>query len=568
MRLDAQILNRFDSAADWVSENPTLASGELGIQSDGYFKIGDGTTDWGNLDYAGGSAELANYFLADGSRELAGHLLPEMTGASGVVSARDIGSSSQKIRRLYVHDAYIDAGSLYVNNKLVLQDDSGTITVSTDEDQDLKIRTTGTGDLVLESDNEVNSIAKGGIEFTVPSNIPTKHLNFTNLSSGGNLTFSAVGANAQVQFSATEEIDLTASLIDVNGALDVSAEITFGTLHHHNLTGLDDDDHSQYILATGTRAFTGKVTGVAPTENNQLATKSYVDGVVQGLDWQESVISMTNNASATATLGNRYISTETIGGWTINNIYEYNGTTWDETVSNEGIAAWVESDDVLYTFSGAAWIKFGSTITHDNLNAVDSGTYRHLNASQVTELTTSGICTTHTHSQLSASDGSPNPALSVDANGNIGIGTAVPYAKLDVQGTTRQSSLTTYTKTITTAASAGTYYIVRQFIDNSNWGGGGVLIEVFSTFPDYNTQDYGMYFAGYGYPENAAGVTTKIAGAIAPIWQNAVNISGNYYYRDLGITLPTYTSLTMRINSTITITTNLTAAQQDRLYLY
>ena len=397
MRLNAQILNRFDSSANWVSDNPTLASGEIGIQSDGYFKIGDGITAWTGLDYAGGVTTLQEYFMVDGSRELAGHLLPEMTGASGVVSARDIGSPSQKIRNLYVHDAYIDAGSLYVNNKLVLEDDSGTITVSTDEDQDLKIRTTGTGDLVLESDNEVNSVAKGGVEFTVPSDNPTKHLNFTNQSTGGNLTFSTTGANGQVQFSSIDEIDLTAPSIDVNGAMDVSGEITFGTLHHHNLTGTSDDDHSQYILATGARAFTGKVTGVTPTETNQLATKSYVDSAVQGLDWQVSVLDRTTNALATTTTGFRYISSETSGGWTINNVYEYNGATWDEVAASEGMAAWVEDEDILYTFNGSAWVKFGSTITHENLNAVNGGTYRHLSAAHVTELTTSGSCTIHTH---------------------------------------------------------------------------------------------------------------------------------------------------------------------------
>jgi hypothetical protein len=407
MILNAQILNRFDSAANWVSENPTLASGEVGVQSDGHFKVGDGTTAWGDLDFAGGSAELNNYLLADGTRELAGHLLPEMTGASGVVSARDIGSSDQKIRNLYVHDAYIDAGSLYVNNKLVLQDDSGTITISTDADQDLKVKTTGTGDVVFQSENEVNSVAKGGIEFTVPSDNPTKHINFTNQSTNGNLTFSAAGTGSQIQFTALDEIDLTATNIDINGAMDVSGEITFGTLHHHNLTGISDDDHSQYILATGARAFTGKVTGVTPTETNQLATKSYVDSAVQGLDWQESVLDITTNALATATTGFRYISSETSGGWTINNIYEYNGATWDETAASEGFAAWVEDEDILYTFNGSAWVKFGSTITHENLNAVNGGTYRHLSAAHVTELTTSGSCTIHTH----AGGGLPSGAI-------------------------------------------------------------------------------------------------------------------------------------------------------------
>ena len=38
--------------------------------------------------------------------------------------------------------------------------------------------------------------------------------------------------------------------------------------------------------------------------------------------------------------------------------------------------------------------------------------------------------TLHRHSELSASDGTPDPALSVDANGKVGIGTAAPSEKL------------------------------------------------------------------------------------------------------------------------------------------
>ena len=40
----------------------------------------------------------------------------------------------------------------------------------------------------------------------------------------------------------------------------------------------------------------------------------------------------------------------------------------------------------------------------------------------------------HLHSKLVASDGSPNPALSVDASGNVGIGTTSPTSKLHVVG--------------------------------------------------------------------------------------------------------------------------------------
>jgi len=42
--------------------------------------------------------------------------------------------------------------------------------------------------------------------------------------------------------------------------------------------------------------------------------------------------------------------------------------------------------------------------------------------------------TLHRHSELSASDGTPNPALQVDASGNVGIGVTDPDAKLEVDG--------------------------------------------------------------------------------------------------------------------------------------
>jgi hypothetical protein len=38
----------------------------------------------------------------------------------------------------------------------------------------------------------------------------------------------------------------------------------------------------------------------------------------------------------------------------------------------------------------------------------------------------------HVHSSLAESDGPPNPALSVDTSGNVGIGTPSPTARLDI----------------------------------------------------------------------------------------------------------------------------------------
>ena len=41
---------RRDTAAAWTSANPTLAQGELGLETDTtYYKIGNGSTAWNSL---------------------------------------------------------------------------------------------------------------------------------------------------------------------------------------------------------------------------------------------------------------------------------------------------------------------------------------------------------------------------------------------------------------------------------------------------------------------------------------------------------------------------------------
>lgn len=49
-----QIQLRRGTASQWTSANPTLAIGEMGIETDtDQFKIGDGTTAWNSLAYGG-----------------------------------------------------------------------------------------------------------------------------------------------------------------------------------------------------------------------------------------------------------------------------------------------------------------------------------------------------------------------------------------------------------------------------------------------------------------------------------------------------------------------------------
>jgi hypothetical protein len=49
-----------------------------------------------------------------------------------------------------------------------------------------------------------------------------------------------------------------------------------GVTDHGNLTGLDDDDHPQYVKRTGDTV-TGTITVPSPTERGAAANKGYVD---------------------------------------------------------------------------------------------------------------------------------------------------------------------------------------------------------------------------------------------------------------------------------------------------
>ena len=129
----------------------------------------------------------------------------------------NLGSPDRPFSSIYADDLYLSAHSLYINNKKVIEDVSDTIQISTDPNQSLNIVTTGVGNLSFLSEDEINLVADGGIEATVSGSKSTKHINFTNDSPGGNLTFYANGSGGQIQFSAKDAITFNGSSVKING---------------------------------------------------------------------------------------------------------------------------------------------------------------------------------------------------------------------------------------------------------------------------------------------------------------------------------------------------------------
>jgi hypothetical protein len=174
----------------------------------------------------GPTADSANYLLADGSRRLSGNLLPDMIGASGAVSVINIGSATDKINTIYAHDVRVDAGSLYVNDKKVIEDVSDTITLRTDTDQDLAVKTFGTGDINLISEHTVNLQGRGGIEIGVPSNLASKNLTLSNAGTGGDISLSASGELSSIDLVAYASVDIIAETVTMNADLEITGGVT------------------------------------------------------------------------------------------------------------------------------------------------------------------------------------------------------------------------------------------------------------------------------------------------------------------------------------------------------
>jgi hypothetical protein len=153
-------------------------------------------------------------------------------------------------------------------------------------------------------------------------------------------------------------------VLDSNGEIDASM-INFGAIDHGSLSGLGDDDHTQYSLVDGTRAYTGVVAYNAhPSFNNdlQLVDKKYVDDVAATLEWQDSVLDadILDPTALSPSTGDRYlINGVGAGAWAgqDNNIAEYNGTGWDYTSPTTGmrVGADDEPNVAFYLYGGSSW---------------------------------------------------------------------------------------------------------------------------------------------------------------------------------------------------------------------
>jgi len=125
------------------------------------------------------------------------------------------------------------------------------------------------------------------------------------------------------------------------------------------------------VVRDGSVAFTGEQSGITPTTGAALTTKDYVDSVVQGIEWQDTVLDRDLTAPPGGpTTGDRYIvATGGTGAWATHDdeIAEWDGAAWVFTVPTTGMTVGIDDENRSVRWSGATWVFFGTTIDHGNL---------------------------------------------------------------------------------------------------------------------------------------------------------------------------------------------------------
>ena len=128
MPVQTRIQNRRDTAANWTSTNPTLASGEIGVESNtGKFKIGDGSTAWTSLLYApAGLASTATSLVGGAAGSL-----PYQSGAN-TTTMLSVGTSGQVLMSTGTAPSWVTpklnafASTTSEELRSVLSDETGT----------------------------------------------------------------------------------------------------------------------------------------------------------------------------------------------------------------------------------------------------------------------------------------------------------------------------------------------------------------------------------------------------------------------------------------------------------
>jgi hypothetical protein len=336
------------------------------------------------------------------------------------------------------------------------------------------------------------------------------NIDFTDILSLNNNSYITDNGYIGIGITPTESIHTIGNIrvegILKNGTEDYSLPPTTDIL-----TGVSQV-HTLYNKTLATPIITGHmdfessgtvINLITPVNENDAATKEYVDNLINGLDWQGSVISKgVNVPPSSPSLNDRYIiGIGATGLWDTHDdkIAQWEGS-WTIIPPNEGAATLVEDEDAQYNYNGTGWVKFGTLISHGNLNNLeldDHLQYALLAGRNSGQEFYGGINASENLSIFSTSNSTRGDIILNGDGGNVGIGITSPVHTLHVNGTVgiKNTDFTSSGDNITVNMNNDSFIVRPTGTSNSQvvigisgdllqYDSNGVLQNKFSTYQD------------------------------------------------------------------------------------
>ena len=458
-----------DNEIDTESGNLTLDS------AGGTVTVDDNLTVSGNLDIKSSKLTVgtgSTDVIIRGTTEITGELKASSIAMGGSIipdtdDAYDLGSASKMWR-----DVYIGPGSLYINGQKVIEENSSNIIVSCDDDQNLVLQTSGSGDLELDPTGSGLVQVKGALQMQDGQNI-------TN-SSGNDVTFgNRIGVDAIISKSTDTNLTLSgegsgkvrvADDLEVTGATSFTGGLTVGTNGVSVTT----------VNATGISSFTSNlnVSGVFDVDGH-----TNLDNVsVAGVTTFSTPLANANLANSTVSYGGISLSlggSDATPAFDLQDATNYPTSSLSGTITNAQLAGSIANDKL----SNSAVSYGGISLSLGGSDATPA-----FDLTDATNYPTSSLTGTITNTQLAGSIA--NSKLS---NSSITIGSdsiALGGSQTDINGLTSLdvdnvtidgNTVTTSSGNLTIDSNGGTTTIDDNTVISGNLTVNGTTTTINST---------------------------------------------------------------------------------------
>ena len=243
--------------------------------------------------------------LTAATTNISGHLIPATD------DTHDLGSTTKRFR-----DLYLGPGSLFINNQKVLEDDSGTIKITTDNGQNLNVQAGGT--ITMLSSGAVTTIQDTTVNLGPSVGGGTVALRGNDMSGIGTATATKFTAGTQEVTSGKIEQTASGGNIEIKTPTNGFILANTGDFYVGNGDPASDefikiDENTITKVGGGSLTLTGSVTGQVSDISNHLldeddfssdsatkapsqqSTKAYIASQIQTKDNTDEITEGSSN---------------------------------------------------------------------------------------------------------------------------------------------------------------------------------------------------------------------------------------------------------------------------------